>query len=298
MSEYYAKTGSPATSSSGSSAVERSEFAAIEAGTDKLPTLAGNGDKLVAVNAGATALTAVSAGTARANLGLVIGTNVQAYDADLTTWAGVTPGTGVATALAVNVGSAGAPVVNGGALGTPSSGTLTNATGLPAAGVVGTAAILGANTFTGDQTLAENAGIVLDAALSADGKYSGIVQAGTSAAALAFGEVCYRVTATGKWALAKADVAATSANQLGMCVLAAAGADAATTMLLFGKARADALFDTFTVAAPVYLSAATAGKTVSAAPTGTTDFVVRKLGFSEDANTVFFCPSNDYITLT
>ena len=42
-------------------------------------------------------------------------------------------GTGVATALAVNVGSAGAPVVNGGALGTPSSGTLTNATGLPVA---------------------------------------------------------------------------------------------------------------------------------------------------------------------
>lgn len=40
-------------------------------------------------------------------------------------------GTGVATALGTNVGSAGAPVVNGGALGTPSSGTLTNATGLP-----------------------------------------------------------------------------------------------------------------------------------------------------------------------
>jgi len=44
-------------------------------------------------------------------------------------------GTGVATALAVNVGSAGAPVVNGGALGTPSSGTLTNATGLPVSGI-------------------------------------------------------------------------------------------------------------------------------------------------------------------
>ena len=40
-------------------------------------------------------------------------------------------GTNVATALATNVGSAGAVVVNGGALGTPSSGTLTNATGLP-----------------------------------------------------------------------------------------------------------------------------------------------------------------------
>jgi hypothetical protein len=34
----------------------------------------------------------------------------------------------VATALAVNVGTAGAPVVNGGVLGTPSSGTLTNCT--------------------------------------------------------------------------------------------------------------------------------------------------------------------------
>ena len=37
-------------------------------------------------------------------------------------------GTGVATALAVNTGSVGAFVVNGGALGTPSSGTLTNCT--------------------------------------------------------------------------------------------------------------------------------------------------------------------------
>lgn len=42
-----------------------------------------------------------------------------------------TTGTGVVTALGVNTGSAGAFVVNGGALGTPSSGTLTNCTGLP-----------------------------------------------------------------------------------------------------------------------------------------------------------------------
>ncbi|MBL0320489.1 MAG: hypothetical protein IPP74_14535 [Alphaproteobacteria bacterium] len=40
-------------------------------------------------------------------------------------------GTGVATALAINVGSAGAFVTFNGALGTPSSGTLTSATGLP-----------------------------------------------------------------------------------------------------------------------------------------------------------------------
>ena len=44
-------------------------------------------------------------------------------------------------------------------LGTPSSGTATNLTGLPAAGVVGTAAILGANTFTALQTEAAGADI-------------------------------------------------------------------------------------------------------------------------------------------
>lgn len=47
-------------------------------------------------------------------------------------------GTNVATALAVNVGSAGAPVVNGGVLGTPSSGTVTNLTGTASININGT----------------------------------------------------------------------------------------------------------------------------------------------------------------
>lgn len=53
-------------------------------------------------------------------------------------------GTGVGTALAINVGTTGAPVLFDGALGTPSSGTLTNCTGLPAAGVTGTALVASA----------------------------------------------------------------------------------------------------------------------------------------------------------
>lgn len=43
----------------------------------------------------------------------------------------IAPGTGVETAIGMNVGTAGSLVINGGALGTPSSGTLTSATGLP-----------------------------------------------------------------------------------------------------------------------------------------------------------------------
>jgi hypothetical protein len=65
-------------------------------------------------------------------------------------------GTGVATALAISVGTAGAPVVLNGAGGTPSSITLTNATGYPAATTTtaGTVPTIGAtgSTVTGAPT--------------------------------------------------------------------------------------------------------------------------------------------------
>ena len=64
-------------------------------------------------------------------------------------------GTNIATALAVNVGTAGAPVINGGVLGTPSSGTVTNLTGTASININGT---VGATTpATGNfTTLTEN----------------------------------------------------------------------------------------------------------------------------------------------
>ena len=74
-------------------------------------------------------------------------------------------GTGVATALAVNTGSAGAFVVNGGALGTPSSGTVTNLTGTASININGTVGATTANTgsFTSldySTTLTGGTGIV------------------------------------------------------------------------------------------------------------------------------------------
>lgn len=81
--EYYTPSGTPSTSAQGASAGMRGEFALLQSAFDKMPTLSGNGSLPLFVNSGATALEAVSAATARSRFGLVIGTNVQAWDADL-----------------------------------------------------------------------------------------------------------------------------------------------------------------------------------------------------------------------
>jgi len=62
----------------------------------------------------------------------------------------VTTGSGVVTALGVNTGAAGAFVVNGGALGTPSGGTVTNLSGTASININGTvgATTPAAGTFT------------------------------------------------------------------------------------------------------------------------------------------------------
>lgn len=177
-----------------------------------------------------------------------------------------------------------------GALGTPSSGTLTNCTGLPASGIV--AGVLGASI-----TLGENFGLIYDAALSADGKYSGIVRAGTAGTTLAFGDIVYLAAADSRWELADADAASTSGDvMLGMCVLAAASDGDPTTLLMVGFIRADAAFPSLTIGAPAYVST-TAGDIQTSQPSGTDD-VIRRVGFAWTADELYFNPSNDYVTHT
>ena len=144
-------------------------------------------------------------------------------------------------------------------------------------------------------TPAENFGFVLDSALSGDGKWTGIVVAGVLGATVAFGEVVYFKSTDSQWYLAKADATATSgAVKVGICVVGGNDNDP-TTILLFGKVYATAY--SLTVASPVFISAATAGVLTSTAPTGTTNFVVRIVGYCVATDELFFQPDNTYLEL-
>ena len=144
--------------------------------------------------------------------------------------------------------------------------------------------------------LPENTIIQLASSLSADGKYSGITEAGTLGATIAYGELMYFKAADSKWYLAKADVAATSSMKLGIC-LVGGNANDATKVLLHGKINAAAKFPTFTIGSPVFISAATAGQLTMTAPSGTTNFVVRIVGWGNTADELYFAPSTDWVEL-
>ena len=112
-----------------------------------VPTWAASTGGVTSFSAGTTGLTPSTATTGAITLAGTLaiangGTGLTAF------------GTGVQTALGVNVGTAGAFVVNGGALGTPSSGTLTNATGLPVGGISATGTPSSTTYLRGDATWA------------------------------------------------------------------------------------------------------------------------------------------------
>lgn len=115
--------------------------------TGTLPVANGGTGLTAGTSGGVLAYTAtgtLASSTALAASALVIGGGAGAAPSTTTT------GTGVVTALGVNTGSAGAFVVNGGALGTPSSGTVTNLTGTASININGTvgATTPAAGTFT------------------------------------------------------------------------------------------------------------------------------------------------------
>lgn len=156
---------------------------------------------------GATNVTFPTSGTLLSSA--AIGVSVQAYDADLTTWAGITPAAGVgaflATPSSANLRSAitdetgsgslvfaTSPTLVTPALGTPSSGTLTSCTGLPiSTGVSGlgtgvaTALAIAPNAAGGFSTLRKysgsaslnnlliNAGEIASVAITVTGAASG-----------------------------------------------------------------------------------------------------------------------------
>lgn len=140
----------------------------------------------------APALGTPASGTLTSCTGLPVSTGVSGL------------GTGVATALAVAVGSAGAPVTNGGALGTPASGTLTNCAGLPVSGITAsTATAIGVGSIelghASDTTLARSVPgvITVEGVIVTRTIASGTAALGTSAIASGANATLVTVAATG-----------------------------------------------------------------------------------------------------
>ncbi len=181
-------------------------------------------------------------------------------------------------------------------IGTPSAGVATNITGLVPGNLI--AGTLAAKINLGEGADTATIGLEMDAAMSADEKYSGITVPGTAGATISFGDLCYLdVTAT-EWLLADASAASTAGDVvLGICVDASTDGNA-TSMLLIGTVRSAAFPASIALGAPVYVSE-TAGDVTATAPT-TTDSVMRRVGWAITAepNTIYFNPSNDYITHT
>ncbi|MCK9601755.1 MAG: hypothetical protein M0R06_22115 [Sphaerochaeta sp.] len=138
----------------------------------------------------------------------------------------------------------------------------------------------------------EDVGHILDASISADGKYSPVFMfAGTAGAALSFGQVVYFASADSKWELTDADAEATTKPRIAI-VVSGAAEDAAIVLMGMGYIRKDD-WDWSTPGAPLFLDTTTAGGLTETAPSGTGD-CIRVAGYVVDANTIFFNPSNDW----
>jgi len=111
-------------------------------------------------------------------------------------------GTGVATALAIAVGTAGSVLVNGGVLGTPSSGTVTNLTGTASININGT---VGATT-------------------ASTGAFTTVSATGVITSTLATGTAPFTVASTTQVANLNAATAGTATNATNVALTAGTGA--------------------------------------------------------------------------
>lgn len=181
--DYYDHTTYPATGAAGSSSALRSELDSIEQGFDKLPTVTGNGSKIVAVNSGGTALEAITTtGT---------GSGVRATSPNL-----VTPVLDVATATTINKVTITTPasgatltIANGKTLTASNTLTLTATDGstlaIGAGGTLGTAAYTAATAYLSSSGVATVAQGGTGAATFTDGgvligNAAGVVQVTTA----------------------------------------------------------------------------------------------------------------------
>jgi len=248
-------------------------------------SVSGNAGTVTTADAGGDTSTWVLLGNAQT------GSQAPATDAGLTYDANANALT-TTTFIGALTGTASGNLVSGGALGTPSSGTGTNITGIPAAN------ILAGTLATGTYLLSENASIGLDPAGSADGKYTGITVTGTGGATIAFGDLITLDKDDSRWELVDITVAAAATGDargiMGMAVTSSTDGTP-VTVLLQGIIRADANFPALTIGAAVYAS--TTGDIVVAQPS-TTDYVIRIVGSALTADEIYFNPDNSWITHT
>lgn len=160
----------------------------------------------------------------------------------LTALATTTPGANVATALGVAVGSAGAFVVNGGALGTPSSGTIsgsfvsggtfgavaaTNLTGTAAGLTAGTASAVAVGGITG---LGTGVGTFLATPSSANLLSALTTKTGTGLAVFGTSPTFTTSVITDSTTLAVFNTVATTVNAFGVAATMNLGAGAAMVL--------------------------------------------------------------------